>query len=326
MRYAQQIGMESLNLKEVLLAHKRIRPYLLKTPFHTYPTLNEFLGMTAYVKHENYQPTNAFKIRGGINLISQLSPEERRSGVITASTGNHGQSIALASKIFGVNAVVCVQEGANPTKVAGIKSYGAEIIEKGRDFDEARENAERLAKKHGYRYIHSGNEPLLITGVGTMALEMIEDQPDLDAIIAPVGAGTNCAGVATVVKALNPQTQVIAVQAENAPSVYMSWKSGNLESTSTAKTMADGLATRQAFELPTKMLRALIDDFVLVSENELRLAIKMYIMHARTIAEGAGAASLAAAIKLKSQFKGKKVGLILSGGNLTYENILKCIE
>jgi threonine dehydratase len=322
----QHIGMEPPNLTDVLLAQKRIRPYLLKTPLHTYPTLNEVLGMTVYVKHENYQPTNAFKIRGGINLISQLNPEEKAAGVITASTGNHGQSIALASKIFGVKAIVCVQEGANPTKVAGIKSYGANRIEKGKDVYEARENAESLANKHGYRYIHSGNEPLLIAGVGTMALEMIEDQPDLNAIITPVGAGTNCAGVATVIKSLNPQTQVIAVQAENAPSVYMSWKSGKLESTETAKTMADGLATRQAFELPTKMLRALIDDFVLVSENELRQAIKMYIMHARTIAEGAGAASLAAAIKLKSKYQGKKVGLVLSGGNLTYENLLKCID
>jgi threonine dehydratase len=318
--------MEPPSLKDVLLAQKRIRPYLLKTPLHTYPTLNEVLGMTVYVKHENHQPTNAFKIRGGINLISQLTSEEKAAGVITASTGNHGQSIALASKIFGVKAVVCVQEGANPAKVAGIKSYGAEIIEKGKDFDEARENAEKLAKKLGYRYVHSGNEPLLIAGVGTMALEMIEDQPDLDVIIAPVGAGTNCAGVATVIKSLNPQIKIIAVQSENAPSVYMSWKSGNLESTDTAKTMADGLATRQAFELPTKMLRALIDDFVLVSDSEIRYAIRMYIEHARTIAEGAGAASLAAAIKLQSEYKGKKVGLVLSGGNLTYDNLLKCID
>ena len=142
----QHIGMEPPNLTDVLLAQKRIRPYLLKTPLHTYPTLNEVLGMTVYVKHENYQPTNAFKIRGGINLISRLNPEEKAVGVITASTGNHGQSIALASKIFGVKAIVCVQEGANPTKVAGIKSYGAKIIEKGKDFDEARENAERLQK------------------------------------------------------------------------------------------------------------------------------------------------------------------------------------
>jgi threonine dehydratase len=298
----------------------------LKTPFHTYPTLNEYLGMTAYIKHENHQPTSAFKIRGGINLISQLTEKEKKSGVITASTGNHGQSIALASQIFGVKATVCVQKGANPTKVAGIRSYGATIIEEGKDFDEARENAEKLAKKHGYKYIHSGNEPLLIAGVGTIALEMIEDQPDLDTVIAPVGAGTNCAGIASVYKSLSPNTKVYAVQSENAPSVYLSWKSGKLESTETANTMADGLATRQAFKLPTEILRELIDDFILVGEEHLRLAIKIYIKHARTIAEGAGAASLAAAIKLRDQLKGQKVGLVLSGGNLTFENILNCLK
>ncbi len=317
--------MEAPTLKDVLLARNRIRPYLLKTPFHTYPTLNEYLGVEAYVKHENHHPTGAFKIRGGINLISQLPMQDRERGVITASTGNHGQSIALASRIFGVKAIVCVQDGANPTKVAGIRSFGAEIVEHGRDFDDARLNAERLAEEHGYRYIHSGNEPLLIAGVGTMALEMIEDQPDLDVVFSPVGAGTNCAGVGLVYKALSPGTKVVAVQAENAPSVYRSWKSGALESTDSAKTMADGLATRQAFELPTRMLRDLADDFILVSEDEIREAIKTYVDKAHTVAEGAGAASLAAATKIKDQLKGKKVGLILSGGNITYENLMKCL-
>ncbi|MCW4049295.1 MAG: threonine/serine dehydratase [Candidatus Bathyarchaeota archaeon] len=318
--------MEPPTLKDVILARNRIQAYLLKTPLHTYPLLNDHLGFDAYVKHENNQPTGAFKIRGGINLISQLSADEKARGVITASTGNHGQSIALASKLFGVKATVCVQKGANPTKVAGIRSYGAEIVEEGKDFDEARENAEKLSKKHGYRYIHSGNEPLLISGVGTMALEMMEDQPDLDVVFAPVGAGTNCAGIATVLKALSPNTKVIAVQSENAPSVYMSWKSGKLESTETAKTMADGLATRQAFQLPTQMLRDLIDDFVLVSDDELRHAIKLYVETAHTVAEGAGAAPLAAAVKIKDQLQGKKVGLILSGGNITYENLLQCLK
>jgi threonine dehydratase len=317
--------MQPPTFKDVILANNRIRPYLLKTPLHTYPTLNQYLGFNVYVKHENHQPTGAFKIRGGINLISQLSPEEKSKGVITASTGNHGQSIALASKLFGVKATVCVQKGANPTKVAGIKSYGAQIVEEGKDFDEARVNAEKLAKKYGYRYIHSGNEPLLIAGVATLALEMFEDKPNLDFVFAPVGAGTNCAGVGLVYKTLSPETKVIAVQAEDAPSVYLSWKSGELESTETAKTMADGLATRQAFELPLSMLRELIDDFVLVSDDEIMNAIKLYVKEAHTVAEGAGAAPLAAAVKMKDELKGKNVGLVLSGGNLTYDNLLKCL-
>lgn len=305
-------------IKDVLKARSRIAPYLLKTPLQYYYSLSEYAGFDVYVKHENYQPTGAFKIRGGINLISQLTPEERKKSVITASTGNHGQSIALASELFGVRAIVCVAEGANPDKVKAIKDFGAEIIEKGKDFDEARLNAERLSREHGYRYIHSGNEPLLISGAGTMALEMIDDQPDLDYVFVPVGAGTAISGVSIVFKALSPETKVIAVQSENAPSVYKSWKSGKLESTEeTAKTIADGLATRQAFKLPLEIMRGLIHDFILVSDDEISDAIRLYLEKAHTIAEGAGAATLAATLKIKNTLKGKKVAVILSGGNIT---------
>jgi len=301
---------------DILRAKKRIAPYLTKTPLLEYPVLSEVLGFEAYVKHENYQPTGAFKIRGGINLISQLSPEERERGVVTASTGNHGQSIALASKMFGVKAVVCVQEGANPVKVGGIRSYGAEIVEAGKDFDEARENAERLASEKGYRYIHSANEPLLISGVGTIGLEILEDLPDLDAVIAPVGAGSQVSGLCTCIKTAAPEVEVIAVQSAHAPSVHNSWKSGELESTKSAKTMADGLATRVAFELPVSIMRDLLDDFILVTDEEIKAAIKLYVEKAHTIAEGAGAASLAAGIKIRDRLQGKMVALILSGGNL----------
>ena len=313
------------DLKDVILAQKRINPYLKKTQLNTYPKLNEYLGCQAYVKHENHQPTGAFKIRGGINLISQLSEDERKRGVITASTGNHGQSIALASKLFGIKAIVCVMEDANPDKVAAIRNFGAEIISEGKDYDDARENAERLAKEHGYRYIHSGNEPLLISGVGTMALEIIEDEPELDVVFTPVGAGTNCAGTAIVYKALSPETDIVAVQTKNAPSVYLSWKSGDLESTKTANTIADGLATRQAFELPVKIMRELVDDFILVSDEEIMNAIKIYVEMCHSIAEGAGAAPLAAAIKKRKDLKNKRIGLILSGGNITFENLLNSL-
>ena len=298
----------------------------MKTPLLTYPGINQFAGCEVYVKHENHHPTGAFKIRGGINLVSQLNAEEKRKGVITASTGNHGQSIALASKLFGVKATVCVQQGANPDKVASIRSFGATIIEKGKDYDEARLNAESLAKQNNYRYVHSANEPHLISGVGTMALEMIEDQPDLDAVIAPVGAGTCASGCAIVYKALSPETKVIAVQSEGAPSVYRSWRSGELEYTESAKTIADGLATRQAFELPVQILRALADDFVLVSDDEIREAVRIYVEKAHTIAEGAGAAPLAAAIKMGKQLRGKKVGVILSGGNITAGTLISILN
>ena len=313
--------MQPPSLKDLFTARRRLQPYLLKTPLLTYPKLNKFVGLEVYVKHENYHPTGAFKIRGGINLISQLTPQEKSRGVITASTGNHGQSIALASKIFGVKATVCVQQGANPDKVTSIKSFGADIVEQGRDYDDARLNAERLAKEHGYRYVHSGNEPHLIAGVGTMALEMIEDQPNIDAVIAPVGAGTAVSGCAIAYKAISPETKIIGVQTENLPAVYNSWRSGKLESTEPGKTIADGLATRQAFELPVQIMRDLIDDFVLVSDEEIKDAIRLYVDAAHTISEGAGAAPLAAAIKLRKELKGKSVGLILSGGNITVETL-----
>ncbi|MGD2142722.1 MAG: threonine/serine dehydratase [Candidatus Bathyarchaeota archaeon] len=312
---------EKPTFTDILKARKKITPYLEKTPLREYPGLSKVMGFNAYIKHENYQPTGAFKIRGGINLISRLSPKEKARGVITASTGNHGQSIALASKMFGVRAIVCVQEGANPDKVLAIRSYGAEIIEGGRDFDEARLNAERLAKEHGYRYIHSANEPLLIAGVGTVGLEILEDLPDVEAVIAPVGAGSQVAGLCTCFKTTASDVEIIAVQSENAPSVYRSWKSGKLETTETADTMADGLATRQAFELTVSIMRGLLDDFVLVSDKEIKDAIRLYVEKAHTIAEGAGAASLAAGYKIRKRLKRKKVALILSGGNLTADTL-----
>ncbi len=304
-------------LKDVLDARKRIQLYLAKTPLRDYGALSEAVGCEMYVKHENYQPTCAFKIRGGINLVSQLSPEEKRLGVVTASTGNHGQSIALASKMFGVKAIICVPRNPNPDKVRAIKGYGAEIVEEGADFEEAKNNAERLAHEHGYRYIHSGNEPHLIAGVGTIGLEMIEDQPALDAVIVPVGGGSGASGVSTVYKTMSPETRIIGVQAEEAQSVFLSWRSGRMESTGKSRTFADGLATRSAFELPLEIMRENLDDFVLVSEDEMKAAIRLYVEKAHTIAEGAGAASLAAAIKMRDMLRGKKVGVVLSGGNLT---------
>ena len=318
--------MKEPNLLDIVQAAECIKPYMNPSPLYTYPTLNEYLGFTAYIKHENYNPTGAFKIRGGINLISRLSPEEKKRGVITASTGNHGQSIALASKIFGVEAHICVPEGANPIKVAAIRMHGAVIHEYGKDFDEAVENGQRLAKEHGYRFINSGNEPLLIAGVGTIGLEIMEQQPDIDVVVSPVGSGTGAGGTATAIKALKPDVKAISVQAEKAPSIYMSYKSGKIESTPTAETFADGLATRNAFKLPLSILRSQVDDFILVSEEEMRHAIKLYLEHCHTVAEGAGAASLAAAIKLKDQLKGKKVALVLSGGNITFDELMRSIE
>jgi threonine dehydratase len=300
---------------DVLAARERISPYLQPTALHRYPALDALVGTETWVKHENHQPICAFKVRGGINLVSQLSDDERRRGVITASTGNHGQSIAYAARLFGVHAIVCVPEGANPVKVASIRGLGAEIVTHGVDFDEAREHCARLAEEHGYRYIHSGNEPHLIAGVGTYALEMLEKQADIDAIIVPIGGGSGAAGTCIVAKAINPKIEVIGVQSAEAPAAYKSWKAHQMLEDRMG-TFAEGLATRSAFELPQRILWETLDDFELVPDAEIRTAVRSMIETTRNLTEPAGAAPLAAALKLKERLKGRRLALILSGSNI----------
>ena len=184
------------DLGDVLAARQRIAPYLRPTPLYRYPALDAMTGAQVWVKHENHQPVGAFKVRGGVNLVSQLSADERRRGVIAASTGNHGQSVAYAADLFGVRAVICMPEQANPVKVESMRALGAEVVFHGRDFDEAREYCEKQAAEHRYRYIHSGDEPSLIAGVATYTLEILEDRPDTEVIVVPVGGGSGAAGPA----------------------------------------------------------------------------------------------------------------------------------
>ena len=304
------------SFNDVLAARERISRYLLPTALHRYPALDEVVGTETWVKHENHQPVCAFKVRGGINLMSQLSEDERRRGVVTASTGNHGQSIAYAARLFGVRAIVCVPEAANPVKVRSIRGLGAEIVTHGVDFDEARVHAARLAEENGYRYIHSGNEPHLIAGVGTQALEILERQPDIEVIIVPIGGGSGAAGTCIVAKAINPKIQVIGVQSAEAPAAHKSWKARRLLEDRMG-TIAEGLATRTAFELPQRILWEKLDDFVLVADAQIRAAVRVMIETTRNLTEPAGAAPLAAALSLKDQLLGKRVALILSGSNIT---------
>lgn len=307
-------------LLDVLQAKKIISRYLLRTPLHYYASLSKLLGAEVYVKHENHQPIGAFKIRGGIYLLSQLSPEERSRGVITASSGNHGQSIAYASKLFGVRAIIVCPENANPDKMEAIKNMGAELLFHGREFDDSRIYAEQIAQKKGYRYIHAGDEPLLIAGVGTIHLEILEDLPDTEVIITPIGGGSGAAGACTVVKAINPAIRVIGVQAEQAPAVYLSWKEGR-EVIRPSMTSFEGLATRSPFKLPLGILRDYLDDFLIVGEEEIERAILILLEKTHNLVEGAGASPLAAALKIRESLIGKKVVLVMSGGNITLSRL-----
>jgi threonine dehydratase len=309
------------SLADVLAARRRIAPHLPRTPLYTYPALDELVGARVYVKHENHQPVGAFKVRGGVNLVAQLTDDERERGLIASSTGNHGQSIAFAARLFGVKARICIPEGANPVKVAAMEGLGAELIVAGAMFDDARENAERLAAEHGYRYVHSGNEPHLIAGVGTETLEIVEQEPEVHTVIVPVGGGSGAAGACVVAAAVNPDLEVIAVQSDAAPSAYRSWREGRpVEATS--ETRAEGLDTRAPFELPQRIMREHLHDFVLVSEDEIRAAQRMMIESTRNLIESAGAAPLAAALKLRDRLRGRRVTLVASGGNVSREQLL----
>jgi threonine dehydratase len=310
--------------RDVLMAQHQIRPYLARTPLHSYPALDELLGTEVFVKHENYQPVGAFKVRGGINLVSQLLPDERERGVIAASTGNHGQSVAYAARLFGVKARIVVPERANAGKVAAMQGMGAEVIAHGDGFDQARRHCEALAEQHDYRYIHSGDEPLLIAGVATEALEMLEEQPELDVIIVPIGGGSGAAGSCIAAHAVNRSIRVIGVQSDAAPAAYRSWRARALVE-APSHTFAEGLSTGAPFNLPQQIMREQLDDFVLVSDDEIRQAMVWMIERAHTLAEGAGAASLAAAYQMRDALRGKKVGLVCSGGNTSIEHLKQAL-
>ena len=303
------------DMHDVLRARRCIAPYLRPTPLYRNGQLSSLLGADVFVKHENYQPVGAFKVRGGVNLVAQLSDDERRRGVATASTGNHGQSIAFAARAFDVPATVYVPEGANPIKVASIRALGATVVHHGRDFDDARIECGRVAAEQGLRYVHSGDEPDLIAGVATEMLEVVEEQPDVDVVIVPIGGGSGAAGCCIVAAAIRPEIRVIGVQSEAAPSAFRSWQTGDVvEAPNT--TAAEGLATRLPFALPQRILRRLLDDFVLVSEEELRSATLTMIEATRSLVELAAGATLAAAVRMRDDLRDRKVVLICSGGNV----------
>ena len=305
---------------DVLKARRQIASYLHRTPMHSYPAIDELIGAQVFIKHENYQPVGAFKVRGGINLVSQLSTEERERGVIAASTGNHGQSVSYAARLFGVKARIIVPEASNPGKVAAMRGMGAEVILHGERFDQARLQCEQLARQYGYRYIHSGDEPLLIAGVATEALEMLEDEPELDFIFVPVGGGSGAAGVCIVADAISATVRVVGVQSESSPAAYQSWASKRLIEAPN-KTFAEGLATGTAFALPQAILWERLREFVLVPDDEIMRSMVWMIERAHSLAEAAGAATLAAAYRMKDELAGKKIGLICSGGNTSLEHL-----
>jgi threonine dehydratase len=308
--------MQLPELADIYAARQRIADVIRPTALLRHPLLAQETGLDISVKHENHNPTGAFKVRGGLNLVRALSPGERVRGVVTASTGNHGQSIAMACQLEGVRCTVFVPDGNNPDKNAAMRAFGATVAEGGRDFDDARERCDRAAGETGARYVHSANEPLLLAGVGTYALEIFEEAPDVDVILVPVGGGSGACGNCLVRSALGASTRIIGIQAANADAFARSYRTGTRVVGDSADTFAEGMATRVTFDLTFDLLKRELDDIVVLTEDELAEGVRMALRATHNLAEGAGAASLAAAMKLCDELQGQRVVAVMSGGNL----------
>ena len=303
--------------EDIVAAREFIAPYLPKTPLIRIKAISELLDCDYYAKLENLQPIGAFKVRGGVNLVGTASDEEKRRGLVAASTGNHGQSIAYGGRLFSTRVIIySPAENTNQLKMQAMRDLGAEVRLHGRDFDEARQECERVAKEEGLRYVHSANEPKLIAGVGTIGLEIFEDLADVDVIIAPAGGGSCAAGNCIVARELNPNVKVIAVQSGAAPAMWHAWRNRTLEPYPTMKTEHEGLASRVPFEMTNKILWELLSDFVLVTDAEINDSVKLLARYAKQVTEGSGAASLTAALKMRDNLRGKKVVGVVSGGNI----------
>lgn len=313
-----------ITLADVLAARTVVSRTLRGTPLLRHPLLDAATGLSLFVKHENHNPTGAFKVRGGLNLIGRLSDDERR-GVITATTGNHGQSIAMACERERVPCTIVVPLGNNPEKNAAMRAFGATVLEVGRDFDEAREHVEALQRENGLRYVHSANEPHLIAGVATYALEIFEDLPDADVILVPIGGGSGACGCTLVRSFLGRRAAVIGIQAEGADAFTRSWRTGTRVTADTVATFAEGMATRVTFDLTFSILHELLDDVVTLSEAELEEGIRLALKTTHNLAEGAGAASLAAAVKLAGRLGGRKVVCVMSGGNIDRGTLVRVL-
>lgn len=307
--------MKNPTFADVVAAREVLAEHLLPTPAWHYPVLDAAVGaQEVWVKHENAQPVGAFKVRGGITLLASFDAAQLARGVVAASTGNHAQSIAYAAARFGAPCTIVMPEKANPAKASAVRALGAELVLEGEVFDDCCEVAEGIAEQTGARFVNSGDEPALIAGVATATVELLEQAPALDAIFVPVGSGTGAAGACLAAAELAPECRVIGVQSAQAPSAFDSWRAGELLDRPN-RTAIEGLSTGHAFALPQTIMRELLHDFLLLDDAEIRVAQRLLLSSAHTLAEGAGAAALAGLWQKREEYAGRRVGVICSGGN-----------
>lgn len=303
-----------MDITDVLRAHRVVAAHLPPTPMWSYPLIDAAAGTTVLVKHENTQPTGAFKVRGGLTLLTGMTPAERARGVLAYSTGNHAQSVAYAAARFGAPCTIVMPRNPNPVKARAVRALGAELVEYGATFDEARPYAENLARERGTRLVTAADEPDLIAGVGTLYVEIFTRAPEVDVVVVPVGSGSGAAAACLVATAMAPDCEVIAVQSAAAPAAYDSWRTGEIVARPN-RTVVEGLATGTGFELTQQVMRKHLTDFLLVEDAAITEAQHLMIRDAHTLAEGAGAAALAAVLANRERFAGRTVAVVCTGGN-----------
>ena len=307
-----------ITLDDVREARTRIAPFMRPSPFSNYPELDAAVGngCRVSVKHENFNPTNSFKVRNGLSFMTALPDVERARGVVAATRGNHGLGLAFAAREFGARATICVPIGNTPEKNSAMRALGARLIEEGRDYDDATQVAERIVREEGATLAHSTNNRHIIAGAATMSLEMLEQEPRLDALVIGIGGGSQAVGALTVARALAPSLKVYGVQAAGASAVHDSWHAGQMLSRESANTFADGLATRNAYPMTLGPLREGLAGFITVTDGEIAEAMRILMRTTHTLVEGAGAAGLAGLLKLREQLSGQRVGIVISGSNV----------
>src|SRR6202790_2799101 len=307
------------DLAQLERAHGVVAAAMPPTPAYAWPLLSERLGATAIVKHENHTPIRAFKVRGGLVYLDRLKRERPDTvGIISATRGNHGQSLALAASRYGVPVTIYVPRGNSAEKNRAMRAFGAELVEHGEDFQEAREQAYRHADAAGLHIVPAFH-PDLVLGVATYALELLRKTPDLDALYMPIGQGSGICGCILARDLLKLTTEIVGVQSTEAPSYALSFAAGTVVTTETSNTLVDGMATRVPDPEALAIIRKGASRLVQVTDAEIAAAIRAYWTDTHNLAEGAGAAALAAAVQDKPKIRGKQVGLILSGGNIDFD-------
>ena len=313
--------MLTLTLKDFEATRARIAPHIKHTPLLTSQQLSDLTGFDVRLKAECFQRVGSYKIRGPLNKFALMSDEQKRRGVVCSSAGNHAQGVALAARIHGIRAVVCMAENATPAKIAATRGYGAEVVLYGTIWDEANEKAKELVRDQGLTYVHPFDDAQLIAGQGTLGLEIIQDWPEVDAVVVPIGGGGLISGVSMAVKSHNPNVRVIGVESSDGPAMQASVKAGHLE-TIDCRTVIDGLRVRRCGELNFSVVQRFVDEIVALPDSDIFEAMIWVMERCKLVVEGAAAAPVAALLHgLVKMPRGTRVAVVLSGGNLNLDQL-----